>query len=108
MELSNNLEKTIERYDSGENVDFIIFFSHRPNKKGTASRNCLSNFYIAPFTIDGITFICNEQWMMNNKAMVFGDKEIASRFTLCYYYRRFDLRNDGSGNLYHFPRTKFL
>lgn len=79
MELSNNIEKVIKRYDSGENIEFVVFFSHRPNKKGTVSRNCLSNFYIAPFTIDGITFICNEQWMMYNKAMLFGDKETANK-----------------------------
>ena len=33
----------------------------------------LSQWYIAPFKIDDITFNCCEQWMMYNKAKLFGD-----------------------------------
>lgn len=32
-----------------------------------------------PFEIDGMTFNCAEQWMMYNKAMLFGDTEIAKK-----------------------------
>ena len=32
-----------------------------------------SNFYPSNFTIDGITYWCGEQWMMAEKARLFGD-----------------------------------
>lgn len=79
MELENNINNIIKRFDNDEDLNFIIFNSHRPNKKGTASRNCLSNFYLIDFVIDGQKFICNEQWMMYSKAILFGDKEVAEK-----------------------------
>ncbi len=79
MLLENTVEKLKERYDNGERLNFIIFFTHKGNKKGTASRNCLSNFYLSDFVIDGKTFICNEQWMMYNKAILFNDEETAKK-----------------------------
>ena len=33
----------------------------------------------SPFTIDGIEFNCAEQWMMLNKALLFGDHETADK-----------------------------
>lgn len=79
MELKNNVKNVTKRFDDGENLNFIVFNSHRPNKTGKASRNCLSNFYFVDFQIDGQKFICNEQWMMYNKAILFGDQETADK-----------------------------
>ncbi len=42
------------------------------------SNSPFSNWYIASFTIDDITFNCTEQHMMYGKAMLFGDKETAA------------------------------
>lgn len=39
----------------------------------------LSNWYLSDFVINDITFTSMEQYMMYQKAMVFGDEEIASR-----------------------------
>lgn len=39
----------------------------------------LSNFYKAPFTVDGIEFCCGEQWMMFTKAKVFKDDEASAK-----------------------------
>jgi len=38
-----------------------------------------SNWYMSDFTIDGLTFCCNEQYMMYMKAMTFNDKDTANR-----------------------------
>lgn len=38
-----------------------------------------SQWITSPFTINGETFNCCEQWMMWNKAMMFGDIEIAEQ-----------------------------
>jgi ribA/ribD-fused uncharacterized protein len=36
-----------------------------------------SQWYSSPVTIDGMEFNCMEQWMMWNKAKLFGDDEVA-------------------------------
>ena len=38
----------------------------------------LSNWYPSPFTLDGITYSSAEQYMMHQKAVIFGDTETAS------------------------------
>lgn len=52
----------------------IVCF-HNPNEEN----GYLSNWYLSNFTINGITFSSMEQYMMYNKALVFGDKEIAKQ-----------------------------
>lgn len=39
----------------------------------------LSNWYLSDFTIDGVSFSSMEQYMMYQKAVVFKDKDIASK-----------------------------
>jgi ribA/ribD-fused uncharacterized protein len=47
---------------------FTFFWKHR-----------LSQWHCAPFVISGIQFQCTEQYMMYAKALLFGDREAASR-----------------------------
>ena len=39
----------------------------------------LSNWYLSDFTVDGVSFSSMEQYMMFKKAVVFKDKDIASK-----------------------------
>lgn len=39
----------------------------------------LSNWYASEFTVNGIKFVNSEQYMMYQKAMIFGDTEIAEK-----------------------------
>lgn len=41
-----------------------------------------SQWHKAPMTIDGIEYNCCEQYMMHQKALLFGDKEIAAEVML--------------------------
>lgn len=43
------------------------------------SQSPFSNWYLSDFTLDGITFNCNEQYMMYQKALLFNDQEIADK-----------------------------
>ncbi len=38
-------------------------------------KDYLSNFYISEFTVDGIKYTCNEQYIMAQKALLFKDTE---------------------------------
>lgn len=52
----------------------IICF-HNPNEEN----GYLSNWYMSPFTADGICFSSMEQFMMYRKAVAFGDRDRAAQ-----------------------------
>lgn len=60
--------------------NFIFFWGHTANKVNKA---CFSQWYIAPFEIDGKRYICAEQYMMYQKAMLFNNFEIAEKIMEC-------------------------
>ena len=47
---------------------------HNPNEEN----GYLSNWYLSPFTLDGVTFSSMEQYMMYCKAVCLGDDTIAA------------------------------
>ena len=48
--------------------NFVFFWSHRTMKPG-----CLSNWWRCKFVVNGTEYNCTEQYMMAQKAMLFGD-----------------------------------
>jgi ribA/ribD-fused uncharacterized protein len=71
MKYNNNW--LITRLQEGEKPDFLFFWGHRPSKDGSISKSCFSQWWQIPFTIDGITYLTAEHWMMASKAKLFGD-----------------------------------
>src|SRR4051794_7851451 len=65
--------------DSGVRVRFLYFWGHRPQGDGTVGPGCLSQWWPAPFTVDGVEFATAEHYMMWRKAMVFRDGAVAGR-----------------------------
>ena len=65
---------TVESICDKENVEFVFFWGHRKSKSITKS--CFSQWYDRGFVIEGIRYNCAEQYMMAQKAKIFGDEEI--------------------------------
>ncbi len=76
MRTSNDL---INHIDTGANVEFLQFWGHRPREDGSIGPSCLSQWWQAPFTVDGLTFGTAEHHMMWGKATLFGDEDVAAR-----------------------------
>ncbi|MCM1142903.1 MAG: NADAR family protein [Muribaculum sp.] len=55
--------------------DFVFFWGHT----GDTRKSCFSQWFIRDFTIDGISYCCMEQYMMAEKAKLFGDTEILEK-----------------------------
>ncbi|SCL53634.1 hypothetical protein GA0070604_2821 [Micromonospora eburnea] len=64
---------------SGRPTKFLHFWGHRPQRDGGVGAGCLSQWWPAPFIVDGRTYATAEHWMMWQKATLFGDPEVADR-----------------------------
>ncbi len=64
---------------AGHRVKFLFFWGHRPERDGSVGAGCLSQWWPAPFTVDGITYATAEHYMMWRKATLFGDEVMAGR-----------------------------
>ncbi|MGW8380395.1 NADAR family protein [Streptomyces sp. ODS28] len=68
-----------ERTARGERFSYLCFWGHRPLRDGSAGRGCLSQWWHAPFTVEGVEYATAEHWMMAGKARLFGDAEAERR-----------------------------
>ena len=67
-------------------MDVIAFYGHRPAPDGPiGARACLSQWYAAPFEVDGITYPTAEHWLMHQKALAFGDSKSGIRRSVAKY-----------------------
>lgn len=68
------LENICERFRKNENLKYVFFWGHRPSANVTKS--CFSQWYECKFIVDGVEYHTAEQYMMSQKALLFGDVEI--------------------------------
>lgn len=61
--------------DAGNQPDFLFFWGHRPGKPGVGYKSCLSQWFEAPFEVDGIEYPTAEHYMMAGKARLFNDTD---------------------------------
>jgi ribA/ribD-fused uncharacterized protein len=54
--------------------ELLLFYGHRVTK--TVTETCLSQWYPCQFEVDGVTYTSAEQYMMAEKARLFGDEKI--------------------------------
>ncbi|WP_295732436.1 NADAR family protein, partial [uncultured Muribaculum sp.] len=58
--------------------DFVFFWSHR-DRESQIGKNCLSQWYVRPFIVDGISYNCMEQYLMAEKARLFDDEDVENQ-----------------------------
>jgi len=58
---------------AGEHAKYQVFWGHTPRVPGQVDASCLSNWYPAPFVLDGQPYPTTEHHMMAEKARLFGD-----------------------------------
>ncbi|MBT2672694.1 NADAR family protein [Streptomyces sp. ISL-14] len=64
---------------AGARVRYLHFWGHRPRPDGQVGASCLSQWWLSPFTVDGVEYATAEHWMMAEKARLFGDAEAERR-----------------------------
>ncbi|MDJ0343003.1 NADAR family protein [Streptomyces sp. H10-C2] len=74
-----SVEDLIEHTRGGRRVKYVHFWGHRPQCDGSVGAGCFSQWWPAPFTVDGVEYATAEHWMMAGKARLFGDAEAERR-----------------------------
>ncbi|BAV05613.1 hypothetical protein SAMN05421788_108242 [Filimonas lacunae] len=68
-----------EKYNKEEALKYLFFWGHAPSKDGSVTKSCFSQWWNAPFEVEGVTYKTAEHWMMAEKARVFGDTEMREK-----------------------------
>ena len=66
-----------ERIQAGWSPELLLFWGHTSSDPTRVGKECLSQWYPAPFVVDGVTYPTAEHFMMAGKARLFGDEEAA-------------------------------
>lgn len=76
MMMIYNIEQLRKAYIAGKTFKFVFFWGHTPPKDGGVDKSCFSQWWMSPFVIEGHEYSCVEQFMMSEKARLFGDGEM--------------------------------
>ena len=66
----------------GARPKFVFFWGHQPSADGSVTKSCFSQWWVAPFSVEGTTYPTAEHYMMASKARLFGDEEALQRILL--------------------------
>ncbi|MGP3972799.1 NADAR family protein [Streptomyces sp. 8N114] len=72
-------DELCEMVRRGHRVKYLFFWGHRPPRGGGVGPGCLSQWWPARFTVDGVEYAGAEHFMMAGKARLFGDAETEQR-----------------------------
>jgi ribA/ribD-fused uncharacterized protein len=67
------------RISRGQKIKFLFFWGHHRQRDGSIGPGCLSQWWPAPFVVDGTRFATAEHYMMWAKALLFDDATVAER-----------------------------
>ncbi|SHE75766.1 NADAR family protein [Streptoalloteichus hindustanus] len=74
-----SVEELGEVLRGGGRVRYLFFWGHQPPRSGGVGPSCLSQWWPAPFEVDGVRYRTAEHYMMARKAALFGDERAAER-----------------------------
>lgn len=81
--MAYNREKLLQMKANWKNSDFVFFWGHTNRGEGL-TKACLSQWFPCFFVVDGQYYNCTEQYMMAEKARIFGDEEIRQQILAEY------------------------
>ncbi|MEK8029549.1 NADAR family protein [Ideonella sp. DXS29W] len=69
----------LERIQGGSEFDYLLFWGHRARADGQVSASCFSQWFPAPFIVEGDRYLTAEHFMMAGKARLFDDAAALAR-----------------------------
>ncbi|MBD2703275.1 NADAR family protein [Spirosoma sp. BT702] len=77
--MTYSLAWLIENVERGKRLKFLFFWGHQKSKSGDLTASCFSQWWPSPFIVDNVRYNTAEHWMMAQKALLFGDKEVYTK-----------------------------
>lgn len=68
----------LEEIENGQVFEYLLLDGHKASTYGSVTASCCSQWFPAPFKIDGIEYLTAEHYMMAEKARLFKDAAIQS------------------------------
>ncbi|MEL7362488.1 MAG: NADAR family protein [Bacteroidota bacterium] len=78
-QLPATLDQIQQAVQRSRRFKYLFFWGHKPRSYGQVDRACLSQWYTAPFSVDGHRYPTAEHFMMAEKARLFGDEDMRQR-----------------------------
>ena len=69
--------------NTGKPIKFLLFWGHQPSKDGSMTSSCFSQWWPSIFEDKGVIYKTAEQYMMAEKARLFGDLTIYQKIMDC-------------------------
>ena len=69
--------------NAGKKIKYLFFFGHEVSKDNSITKSCFSQWWKSDFSIDEEEYTSMEQYMMAEKARLFGDEEILKEIMKC-------------------------
>ncbi|MDR3352575.1 MAG: NADAR family protein [Zoogloeaceae bacterium] len=69
----------VDEFARGKRKKFLFFWGHQKSQSGELTPACFSQWWAAPFIVEGARYTTAEHWMMAQKALLFGDQEMFGR-----------------------------
>ena len=78
-----NVNSLLQSNKAYSRDDFVFFWGH-DDRGFNVGKSCLSQWYLCLFNVDNIYYNCAEQFMMAEKARIFGDEEAWQQIMASY------------------------
>lgn len=78
-----SVQQIRETFSAKKELNYIMFWGHQPTEDGSITKSCLSQWWKSEICTSFGTYCCMEQFMMAQKAELFGDKEISRQILDC-------------------------
>ena len=75
----HSLDSLTTAFRKGERLKFLFFWGHTGSHGRGVGKECLSQWYPAPFEVDGVLYGTAEHYMMHRKALLFSDDATAAK-----------------------------
>lgn len=73
MQHVRTVDQLVQLSSKGARPKFVFFWGHTPAADGSVTKSCFSQWWKAPFNVDGVSYPTAEHFMMAGKARLFGD-----------------------------------
>ncbi len=71
--MHSDKDSLLKSVRKGERPHYLFFWGHTPRADGRIGKEVFSQWWVAPFEMEGRRYATAEHWMMAEKARLFGD-----------------------------------